>query len=280
MEKISNHFGAIIKVNKTELQEKLFYNKIIEYIGEYHLLLIKDLVLSVKEFLKFSENLGEVIPHDILKYRHPKYEMLSYVTNVDENGNLDEFGSKIRASDWHTDGSFRKIPYSYTILYSLNAPSKGGNTEFNNMVQSYKELNDKIRSKISTLTGFHKRGEGWKSINPPPPLSQSQKSSGLFEGNSHPLVIKNPISRKDSLYINPSHLNIINNLSKEDSNNLLDDLSNNTIKEKFQYSHKWSEKDLIIWDQRDLLHRASPIKVIKEKRTMIRSMILNKPHRI
>ena len=133
MEKISNHFGAIIKVNKTELQEKLFYNKIIEYIGEYHLLLIKDLDLSVKEFLKFSENLGEVIPHDILKYRYPKYEMLSYVTNVDKNGNLDEFGSKIRASDWHTDGSFRKIPYSYTILYSLNAPSKGGNTEFNNI---------------------------------------------------------------------------------------------------------------------------------------------------
>ena len=48
----------------------------------------------------------------------------------------------------------------------------------------------------------------------------------------------------------------------------------------FIKEHKWNKKDLVIWDQRDLLHRASPEKVLKEKRTMIRSMILNKPHRL
>ena len=280
MEKINNNYGIYLDFKKSDLQSKTAYKKIIEYIGEYHLLIIRNLDLTTNQFINFSKNLGEVIPHDILKYRHPKHEMLSYVTNVDKNGNLDEFGAKTRASDWHTDGSFRKIPYSYTILYSINAPSKGGNTEFNNMVQAYNDLKRDTRNNISTLTGFHKRGEGWKSMNPPPALTQSQISSGLFEGNSHPLVIKNPISKKNSLYINPSHLKHIDNYSKYNSDQLLDNLSKQTIKDKYQYSHKWNKKDLVIWDQRDLLHRASPEKVIKEKRTMIRSMILNKPHRL
>ena len=110
MEKINKNYGIFLDLKNSDLQSETVYKKLIEYIAEYHLLIIKNLDLTINQFLRFSKNLGEVIPHDILKYRHPKHEMLSYVTNVDKNGKLDEYGSKKRASDWHTDGSFRKIP--------------------------------------------------------------------------------------------------------------------------------------------------------------------------
>ena len=137
-----------------------------------------------------------------------------------------------------------------------------------------------MKQQIEEYSAFHKRGEGWMVENPPPPLSDEQKASGLFEGNSHPIVIKNPISKKQTLYINPSHTKKINELDDEASDILLSKLINLSVKKKYQYSHQWQKKDLIIWDQRDLLHRASPEKVTNEKRIMIRSMILNKPHRI
>ena len=87
-------------------------------------------------------------------------------------------------------------------------------------------------------------------------------------------------SKKKTLYINPSHTKKINELDDEASDILLSKLINLSVTKKYQYSHQWQKKDLIIWDQRDLLHRASPEKVTNEKRIMIRSMILNKPHRI
>ncbi|MBF0289356.1 MAG: TauD/TfdA family dioxygenase, partial [SAR324 cluster bacterium] len=199
---------------------------------------------------------------------------------VDSEGKLDKYGATIRASDWHTDGSFRKNPYSYTILYSLEAPKKGGNTDFNNMVDAYQDLEDDLKNEIANYTAFHKRGQGWLAEHSPPPLSKEQKASGFFEGNSHPIVIKNPISKKKTLYINPTHTEKINELDKLESDAVLNKLMKSSIKEKYQYSHQWQKNDLVIWDQRDLLHRASQQKVIDEKRIMIRSMVINKPHRI
>tara|TARA_B110000014_G_C19991630_1_gene513631 strand:- start:103 stop:948 length:846 start_codon:yes stop_codon:yes gene_type:complete len=280
MAEITKNLGYWIEYNKTTICDKKCIDEIKDLLKNYHLLVIKGLDFTVKEFKTFSGMLGEIIPHDILKYRHPEHEMLSYVTNVDREGNLDKFGATIRANDWHTDGSFRKTPYSYTILYSLEAPKKGGYTDFNNMVEAYKNLDSELISQIEEYSAFHKRGEGWTSKNPPPPLSDKQKASGLFEGNSHPIVIKNPISKKKTLYINPSHTKKINELDDEASDILLSKLINLSVTKKYQYSHQWQKKDLIIWDQRDLLHRASPEKVTNEKRIMIRSMILNKPHRI
>ena len=64
-----------------------------DLLKNYHLLGIKGLDFTVKEFKTISGMLGEIIPHDILKYRHPEHEMLSYVTNVDREGNLDKFGA-------------------------------------------------------------------------------------------------------------------------------------------------------------------------------------------
>ncbi|MBF0277120.1 MAG: TauD/TfdA family dioxygenase, partial [SAR324 cluster bacterium] len=193
---------------------------------------------------------------------------------------LDKYGATIRASDWHTDGSFRMTPYSYTILYSLEAPQKGGNTDFNNMVSAYEDLEDDLKRQIAKYSAFHRRGEGWMAKNSPPPLSKEQKESGAFEGNSHPIVIKNPISKKKTLYINPSHTKKINELEEAESNAVLNKLMESSIKAKYQYSHSWEKNDLVIWDQRDLLHRASQQKVIDEKRIMIRSMVVNKPHRL
>ena len=59
--------------------------------------------ITTKEFIRFSNLFGNISPHDLLQYRHPDYPQLSYVTNIDKNGNIDKWGSTKRAADWQVN---------------------------------------------------------------------------------------------------------------------------------------------------------------------------------
>ncbi|MBF0276541.1 MAG: TauD/TfdA family dioxygenase, partial [SAR324 cluster bacterium] len=104
MGKISETLGYETEFSKSGILESKSIDQIKELLKNYHLLVIKGVHFSIEEFKYFSSLMGEIIPHDILRYRHPAHEMLSYVTNVDSEGKLDKYGATIRASDWHTDG--------------------------------------------------------------------------------------------------------------------------------------------------------------------------------
>lgn len=230
--------------------------------------------LTAENLIEFGNAFGYIEPHSILQYRHPQHEQLSYVTNVKPDGSLDEYGYAKRATDWHADGVFKARPDCMTFLYSIAAPSVGGCTEFTNMYLAYETLPEDIKRRVDTLECFHKRGEGWRCTAPPPPLTEAQKATGLFEGNAHPLVITHPESGRRSLYISAAHTSHILGMPRADSDALLNRLYEHAIQPGFQYHHKWQVGDLLIWDQRCTMHRAGGGAPRDEKRIMMRGMIV------
>ncbi|MBM3539050.1 MAG: TauD/TfdA family dioxygenase [Alphaproteobacteria bacterium] len=230
--------------------------------------------LGPEQLIEFGNAFGYIAPHSILQYRHPKYEQLSYVTNVKPDGSLDEYGYAKRATDWHADGVFKAKPDCMTFLYSIAAPSVGGHTEFTNMYLAYETLPEDLRRRADGLACFHKRGKGWRCTAPPPPLTEAQKATGEFEGNVHPLVITHPESGRRSLYISAAHTSYIVGLERKESDALLDRLYGHAIQPEFQYHHKWQVGDLLMWDQRCTMHRAGGGAPRDEKRIMMRGMIV------
>lgn len=232
--------------------------------------------LSPERLVEIGRVFGRLEPHSILHYRHPEHAELSYITNVDKDGNVDSFGQNKRAIDWHSDGSFKAQPDSVAFLYSIAAPSAGGATEFCNMYAAYETLPATLRQRIDGRRAFHKRGEGWRCESPPPPLTEEQKASGEFDGAEHPVVITHPHSGRRALYINPSHCVQIVGMDRAESDALLDELVAHATQERFRYAHAWRVGDILFWDQRCLLHRAGRGTPAGEKRIMLRGMMVDR----
>jgi len=238
-------------------------------------LVMRGQTMSPENLIAIGDSLGYVEPHSILQYRHPQFDQLSYITNVKPDGTIDEYGAKVRASEWHIDGPFKKSPDCITFLYSIAAPSKGGPTEFTSMYAAYDCLSPEMKARLEGLQCFHKRGEGWKCTAPPPPLTPEQKATGEFEGNTHPLVITHPDSRRKSLYISPTHTSHVVGMDRATSDVLLDQLYAIAIQPEFQYHHHWKLGDLVMWDQRATMHRAGRGTPPGEKRIMLRAMVVS-----
>lgn len=236
--------------------------------------------IGPEDMKAIGRRFGRLEPHSILQYRHPEHPDLSYITNVDKDGNVDTYGATKRAVDWHSDGSFKTNPDAVSFLVSVAAPSTGGPTEFTSMYRAYETLPDDLKRQADSHRAFHMRGEGWRIQSPPPPLTAEQKASGEFEGAEHPIALLHPWSKRHTLYINPGHTKNVVGLSKKDSDAVLDALYEHAINPAFQYHHQWQPGDVVFWDQRGVMHRAGAGTPSGERRIMLRSMVVCEPHHL
>ncbi len=252
--------------------------KVTDAFRAHPVLVMRNQKMQPENLIAIGDALGFIEAHSILQYRHPKYEQLSYITNVRPDGSIDEWGQNERAIDWHIDGTFKARPDCITFLYSVAAPTVGGHTQFTSMYAAYDVLSSEIKERIASLSCFHKRGDGWKCSAPPPSLTDDQKATGEFEGSIHPMVITHPESGRKSLYISPAHTSHVVGMPRNESDALLDMLYEEATRPEFQYHHEWRVGDLVMWDQRATMHRAGGGTPRDQKRIMLRAMVVTRLH--
>lgn len=274
--KLGAHLGAeLLGVDLSKPLTEATLGRIRDAFREEPVLVMRGQAMKPENLIAIGDSLGYIEPHSILQYRHPQFEQLSYVTNMKPDGTIDEYGQNKRAIDWHIDGTFKAKPDCITFLYSIAAPTIGGNTQFTSMYAAYESLTPAMQARIDKLSCFHKRGEGWKCTAPPPPLTEAQKATGTFEGNVHPLVITHPVSGRRSIYIGPTHTCHVVGMPRAESDALLDELYAAATRPEFQYHHAWRESDLVMWDQRATMHRAGGGTPRDQKRIMLRAMVVS-----
>ena len=254
IENLHPEFGKTVsdidvkKLNRKETE------KLIDLFEESSLLIIKNQNIENDEQIRFSKIFGK------LEITKPgtlgSNSNLVILTNLDEFGNVVDTSHKQSKNDranqqWHSDSSFKIIPAQASILSGKKIPSNGGNTDFISMRVVYNNLKEDIKSKINTLKAVHHFAHSRSKID--------IKMVSKVEYEKYPPVIQpmiktNPKNNKKALYFG-SHTAYIKDLSKSESLNLLNYLQNFATKEKFIYSHKWEENDLLIWDNRAILHR-------------------------
>jgi taurine dioxygenase len=225
--------------------------------------------------IAFSRRFGPLEIQSNSQYSVPGHPEVLVISNDLEDGKP---VGLIDAGDyWHTDSQSRAIPSRATILHSIKNPSQGGDTLFANMYAAYETLPDDIKSKI---TGLHGVNASSKLKNPRVVISKRRPDADEFYASRldkpdalHPIVRTHPITRRKALYLSPRFTIAIAELPGDEGQQLLDLLFEHQMKPEFRYVHKWRKGDLVMWDNRCLLHCASGGYAYPDVRRMHRTVI-------
>ena len=152
---------------------------------------------------------------------------------------------------WHSDSSFKVVPAKYSLLRALRIPSKGGNTEFAHMGAAYEALDQETKDLIEDLVCEHsqlfsREAIGFGEFTP--------EERERFKPVRQRLVRTLPRTGRKSIYLS-SHIGTILGWALPEARLLLRDLTEHATQREFVYSHKWQVDDLVIWDNRQTMHR-------------------------
>ena len=214
-------------------------------------LVIRDQEFTPEQYLSAVALFGEPMEQHFTQYALPGCPLVHEVSNrhKDKSGNRVKHGA-----GWHTDHTNHLRPPKYTCLYAVSLPSSGGDTAVVNMRAGYEALPAAVKEKIG----------GMKTVN----VFQGS-ASARYSGQSadaqaerkpepvlQPLVRTNPDNGRKALYFHPVKTENIVGMGPQESQALLDDLLERSVRDEFTYRHKWRKGDMLLWDNRAALHRA------------------------
>jgi alpha-ketoglutarate-dependent taurine dioxygenase len=180
------------------------------------------------------------------------YPEILVISNIVENGKPQgNLGAGEAA--WHTDMSYRDRPISYAILNAVELPPSGGNTYFANQYLAYDTLNPELKTKLEGRLLIHDETynsagqirKGFKEVTDPREAP----------GARHPIFRAHPITGRKALYLGRRLNAYILGLSLDESERVLDALWKHASKPEFIWGHEWKSGDVLIWDNRCLVHR-------------------------
>ncbi len=169
---------------------------------------------------------------------------------------------------WHSDSSFRATPAKYSLLSGRICPSQGGNTEFADMRAAYDALDLRIKEKIEEIVCEHSLLFSRGSLGFDDDLTEEEKQG--FAPVRQSLVRVHPKSGRKSLYLS-AHAGRIVGWPTPEARIFLRDLNEHATQSQFVYAHKWCAGDLVMWDNRQTMHRARPFEDTSEVRDMRRT---------
>lgn len=152
---------------------------------------------------------------------------------------------------WHSDSSFRAIPAKYSMLSARTVNPRGGNTEFADMRAAYDALDDDTRREVEDMICEHSLMYSRGSLGF---LDYSDDEKAMFKPVLQRLVRTHPVTGRKSLYLS-SHAGGIVGLPMPEARVLLRDLNEHATQPQFVYVHKWTLHDLVMWDNRQTMHR-------------------------
>lgn len=170
---------------------------------------------------------------------------------------------------WHSDSSFKAVPAKYSILSGRIVPSRGGETEFADMRAAYDALDAAVKTEIESLVCEHSllfsRGKlGFEE------MSAEEKAN--FKPVRQRLVRPHPVTGRRSLYLS-AHIGTILGWPVPEARIFIQDLTEAATQREFVYSHKWRQYDLVVWDNRQVMHRGRAFDDINEARDVRRTTI-------
>jgi len=240
--------------------------------ARYHVLAIRDQKFEPQQFLQAGRVFGEIMQH------HRKSGHTTADGSIYEVKNQEVAPGKyyIVGESFHTDHSNDPVPPKATSLYPVSLPTRGGDTQFVNMHHAYDDLSAAMKKRIGKLIAVHvymskyspreliKLDEDTAKHVPPPAL--------------HPLVRTHPENGLKYLYLNPVRIEAIVGMPDDESQALIAELMAHATQSKYEYRHQWKYGDMVIWDDRSVLHQANADYDMKETRRLYRLMVKGELH--
>ena len=151
---------------------------------------------------------------------------------------------------WHSDSSFRAVPAKYSLLSGRIIVEKGGNTEFADMRAAWDALDDETKALCEPLVCEHSLLYSRGLLG----FEVTDEERAMFRPVRQRLVRTHPVTGRKSLYL-ASHAGAIIGWPVPEARAFLRDLTEHATQPRFVYAHKWRQYDLVMWDNRQVMHR-------------------------
>jgi taurine dioxygenase len=250
--------------------------------GEHLVLRFSGQKIDDGALMKFSARFGELdrVPIAAANFDRADSELdkdaeswVAVISSVKKNGKaIGGLGSYELV--WHTDMSYNPMPPRASLLYALEVPPDGGNTGFLNMYAAYETLPENLKRAVEGKTCIHdssrnSAGELRKGF-------QTTHDITRTPGAVHPLVRLHPITNRKALFLGRRPGAYIHGFSVEESEKLLDAIWAHATQERFAWYQKWRIGDLVMWDNRCVMHRRDAFDE-SLRRLMHRTQIVGEP---
>ena len=238
------------------------FQELEQALGRYGVLSYPNQTLSSLQLKQFAERFGKLEINVANMYQEPDLPEVMILSNKIVNGK--PVGLSDAGQDWHTDMSYSRLIAFTNVLYGIEIPHRNGeplgNTEFCNMHAAYEDLPDALKIRLADMTVTHDFEKFWEKMRREkgqrPPLTDAQRAAK--PPVSHPIFLTHPITGKKVLYANPGYSMRINELSQAESDEILEFLFVHQLQERYQYRHRWTVGDVLMWDNMGTLHNAVP----------------------
>ena len=228
----------------------------------YAVLIFREQHITDEEQITFTRHFGELESYRTAGHIRRRAEQ-RLGPGIADFSNLDKDGRIMSAEDrvwffklgdrlWHSDSSFRPIPAKYSILSGRIIPSWGANTEFADMRAAYDGLDERSKAEVEDLLCEHsliysREAIGFTDLTP--------DELAAFRPVRQPLVRAHPVTGRKSLFL-AAHAGAIIGRTVPEARMFLRDLTEHATRPEFVYSHEWRPCDLVMWDNRQTMHRA------------------------
>jgi taurine dioxygenase len=224
------------------------------------LLVIHGQRLTAEQHLAFSRRFGPLFgeadqfQESVLRYLHPDHPGIFRVSNKVEGGR--PLGRARAGNYWHSDVSFREHPAAASLLYAIEIPASGGDTMFANMYRAYETLSEGMQRILDGVRAVHDFAVAAATSGTYRP---DQLEDSDFDGRNrcvHPVVIGHPETGRKALFVNPGFTAGLHGFAADESAAVLRFLFDHATRPEVVYRHRWAKNDLVVWDNRCLMHYA------------------------
>ena len=237
----------------------------------YQVLLFAPVDLPPGRQVAFARHFGEVQIHVMNQYHADGHPELYRLSNLDEHGRPNGRHPDRGTLAWHTDGSWKRVTGQATIIYGEVVPETGGETHFCDMYGAYDRLDSVWKARIANMRAVHNLDFSRTRRHGEDPMTDAQRRE--TPPVDHPVVRTHPETGRRCLYLG-DHAEYIVGMPYDEGRQLIEELNVLAVHPDLTYEHRWTPGELIVWDNRCLMHRATGYDPSTQRRVVRRCTVL------
>jgi len=270
---LTPHLGAEISgVNLSEEMTPEVLAGIHKAFLQYQVLLFPPQDVPPAQQVK-AQCFGEVQIHVMNQYHADGFPELYRLSNLNAEGKPNGKHPDKGTLEWHTDGSWQRVTGHATVIYGevMPEPGQGGQTHFCDMYGAYERLSPEWKERIANLRAVHNLDFSRTRRHGEDPMTEDQRKA--VPPVDQPIVRTHTETGRKCLYLG-DHAEYVVGMPYEEGRALIEELNRLSIHADLTYEHDWEIKQLIVWDNRCVVHKATPYDPHTQSRVIRRCTVL------
>jgi taurine dioxygenase len=219
----------------------------------------------------FARRFGEVQIHVMNQYHADGFPELYRLSNLDAQGKPNGRHPDKGTLEWHTDGSWSRVAGQATIIYGEIMPETGGETHFCDMYEAYERLSPAWKARIASLRAVHNLDFSRTRRHGEDPMTDEQRLAK--PPVDQPMVRTHPETGRKCIYLG-DHAESVVGMPYAEGRALIEELNALAVHPDLTYEHHWTPRELILWDNRCVMHRATAYDPATQGRVIRRCTVL------